>query len=196
MFFNDELLEKAKEAYRKIKWVGIVVSILMILLGIAVFFIPESAGIILMFLMAIGMVIRGAADIIMFCQAPKGTRNGWMLAGGIAWAIIAAFLIVGYLKADYIGKLFLWGNIEMVIGFMVGFTSIFSAVNAFCSIREIKAMGGSAAGPILSGILGILVGMICLTYPIGSVITLTIFYSVFLIAGGISMLCLFLSYKK
>jgi len=196
MFFDNELLEQAKEAYEKRKWLGIVVSIIMVGLGVGVFFVPASGGIIVMFLMAIGLIIKGISDIIFFAQAPKGTRSGWMLAGGIVWIVLSTILIVGYLTRDITGKFFMWGTIETFLAFMVGFTMIFSGINSFCAMREVRAMGQSVAPLVFSGIIGILAGMVCLSYPIGAIITLTIFYSIFLIVSGVSLFIQSVSIKK
>jgi len=189
MFVNETMLERFKETYKRIKGFGIVLSILMILLGFSMFFVPASAAVIAMWLMTVGLLLRGISDIVTYFNAPKEMRDGWNLASGIIWVIIAISLIAGGLSASLAQKLVVWGNFEMLIGFMVGFTALFNGIKTICSVKEVKAMGGSSAICVVSGILGIIVGLIVLSYPIGSVITLTVFYGLFLIIGGISLLC-------
>ena len=194
MYLGETMLEKAKETYTRMKGFGIVISILMILLGIGMFFVPVGATAVAMWLMVAGLLLHGIMEIVTYCKLPKGARDGWKLAGGIIWAVIAVLLIIGGLSAPTAAKLVAWGNFELLIAFMVGFTSIFNGIKVLCSYSEVKAMGGSTLGCILSGILGIIVGIIVLSYPIGSVITLTVFYGLFLLIGGISLLCRALSF--
>ena len=194
MYLREAMFEKTKEAYKQMKGFGIVISVLMILLGLGMFFVPAGAAVLAMWLMVIGLLLYGLMEITTFCKLPKGARDGWTLAGGIIWTIIAVLMIVGGLSASTAAKLVAWGNFEMLIAFMVGFTSIFNGIKILCSCGEVKAMGGNTLCCVLSGILGILVGIVVLSYPIGSVITLTVFYGLFLLIGGISLLCRALSF--
>lgn len=194
MFLNEALLERVKETYKKMKGFGIGISILMILLGLVMFFLPAGAAVLAMWMMVLGLLFRGILELVVYSKYPKEARDGWTLATGIIWVAIALLLILGGLSASTAEKLVAWGNFEMLIAFMVGFTSIFIGIKTLCSSGSAKAMGGSALGCILSGLLGIIVGILVLSYPIGSVITLTVFYGLFLTIGGISLLCRVLSF--
>jgi len=192
---NDTMFARAKDLYKKVKGVGIAVAILMIIMGIVMFLLPATATTIAMWLMVSCLLIDGIGNIIIFFGMPKGTRSGWSLAVGIIWIIIAITLISGGLNASFAEALVIWGTFEMLIGFMVGFTSIFDGIETLCLSGKVGEMGGSKAGCIIAGILELLVGIIVLTYPIGAVITLTVFYGLFIAIFGVSMLCRILSNK-
>lgn len=193
--FNEEMLGKAKEVLKKMKVFGIIVAIIMILLGACIFFVPESAAVIILWMMVAGMLILGISEIIFFCSMPKGARNGWNLASGIIWVVLAVMLMLCDLNADVAEKLVLYGSIEMMLGFMVGFSILFNGISMLCAVREVRAIGGSGALCIVGGILSILAALTILSYPIGAFITVTIFYGLFLLVGGISLLCRVLSFK-
>jgi len=194
MFANENFLARVKEVYNRMKTFGIVLSVLMILLGIAMFYIPQSGAVIAMWFMTVGLLVRSSFDIVVYFKTPNELRDGWDLASGIIWTVIAILLIIGGLSASAAQKLVVWGTFELAIGFMVGFTALFNGIKTLCFTKEVKEMGGSTWKCILSGILGIFVGLIVLTYPIGSVITLTVFYGLFLLIGGIALLCKVLSF--
>ena len=193
--FNEEMLGKAKEVLKKMKVFGIIVAIIMILLGACIFFVPESAAVIIMWMMVAGMLILGISEIIFFCSMPKGARNGWNLASGIIWVVLSVMLMLCDLNAGMAEKLVLYGSIEMMLGFMVGFSILFNGISMLCDVREVRAIGGSGALCIVGGILSILAALTILSYPIGAFITITIFYGLFLLVGGISLLCRVLSFK-
>jgi len=194
MIINQAIAEKAKEAYKKMKTLGIVVSILMILMGIAMFCVPARATAFMMVMMVVGLFLYGVVEIVVYCKMPKELREGSMLGAGILWCLIGLLLIIGGCSAPVEAKLAAWGTFEYIIAFMVGFSMFFSGFRSFSACSAVKAMGKSTAGPIIAGILYIIAGIVVLTYPIGSVITLTVFYGIYLLVGGVALLCRVLSH--
>jgi len=191
---NEAIIAKAQEALKKLKTLGIIASIIMIILGIVTVINPGKGNVIGVWLMVIGVLIYGIMEIVIYCKLPKEIRNGASLAMGIIWVVLCVFLIIGAIAAPTMDKIAALGAFDYFIAVMIAFSMFFSAISEFCSCKNAEALGRSKGGMIASGILGILCGIIILTYPIGSVITLIWFYGLFLLIGGISLFCRCMSY--
>ena len=189
MFIRDTVVEDLFAVYRKMKNTGIFVSVVMIVLGLVMFFLPSDANAAAMWLMVISLLLMGIFDIMTFCKMPAGAKDGWTLATGIIWTVIALYWIIGGLSGDAADKMITYGAFELSIAFMVGIASIFIGVANLCAGFMIKkGTGIRTLGLIICGILGIVAGVLVLTYPIGSVITLTVFCGLFLLINGIALL--------
>lgn len=180
---------------KKLKTFGIVISIAMIILGVISSFSPLLGQSIVIWMMVGGLFIYGIEEIVNYCAAPKCLKNGFSLASGIIWVVLCVILFVSALGADTVSKLFALGAFDYFIAVIISFSCIFNAVNDFCVCGKAEEMGRSKGGMIAAGILELLAGFAILSYPIGSVITLEIFYAIFLTAGGIALLCRCLAYN-
>lgn len=187
---NEEMAQKLKEAYKNIKGLAICIAILMILLGLTMFFLPVTAIAIAIWMMVAGLILRGIVDIVIYCKTPAQIRDGWFLATGIIWVVLGCVLVYFGINGSELDKLVAMGSFTMVLAIMISFTCIFEGIKCFCTVSEAKKMGGgnAAALRVISGVLGVLVGIIILSYPIGSFLTLTVFYGLFLTIGGIALL--------
>ena len=192
---STNILTRVSEAFKKLKAFGIVVAILMIILGGVSCCSPILGQRIVLWMMVIGLFIYGINEIVTYCASPKGYRNGFSLASGIIWVVLCIILFTSAISADSISKLVAIGQFDYFLAIMISFSCIFSAINDFCICGKAEELGRSKGGMIVSGILGILAGLIIMSYPVGSIITLEIFYSIFLFAGGIVLLCRCLSLK-
>ena len=195
MVINEALTERTKETFKSLRSLGIIMSVLMIIMGAVLFIIPTLAAAIAVWSMVLGILFYGILDIVVYFKLPKESRDGNDLGMGIIWIVIGLFLTYGCLFASDAAQLVAWGTFEYTIAFMVSFSCIFSGIKAFTFCSTAKSMGQSTAGFIFGGILNIIAGIIILTYPIGSAITLTVFYGLFLLICGISLLCRVLSCK-
>lgn len=176
-------------ALKKIKFLGIIAGIIMIVLGIIMFFNPISGASIFIWLMVAGLLVYGIINIIMYCKMPVGIRDGSNLGLGVLWVIIAILLIIcGIGSSVEAGWAFL-ATFQTFIAIMVGFTCLFNAINAFCTCGEVEAMGISPVGNIISGILLIIAGILILTAPFSAAIAMWVLFGLFGVIGGISLIC-------
>ena len=188
----DNLFKIAK----RVKTFGIISAIIMIILGGIAIFSPLLGQSILIWSMVIGLFISGVEEIVNFFSTPKGSRNGFSLAIGIIWVVLFILLFISAVSADAISNLYALGAFDYFLAIMVAFSCIFEAINQFCLCGVVSKAGFGKGGLIASGILRLIAGIIILSFPIGSIITLEIFYAVFLVIGGISLLCTCLSFKN
>ena len=177
------------------KVLGIIVAVFMIVFGGIACFAPIIGQAIVIWMMIGGLFIYGVDEIITYCASPKEFRNGFSLASGIIWVVLCIILFVSAVNADAISSFIAIAQFDYFLAIMISFSCIFSAINDFCICGKAEELGRSKGGMIVSGILGILAGLIIMSYPVGSIITLEIFYSIFLFAGGIVLLCRCLSLK-
>ena len=192
---ENTILEKAQEVFKKLKAFGIIVAILMIILGAVCLFNPFGGQKIVIWLMVGVLLIYGIDEIITYCASPKEFRNGFSLASGIIWVVLCIILFVSAVNADAISSFIAIAQFDYFLAIMISFSCIFNAVNDFCVCGKAEELGRSKGGLIASGILGLLAGFAIMSFPVGSVITLEIFYAIFLISGGITLLCRCLSQK-
>lgn len=192
---SNTLLARAREAAKKLKTFGIIIAIIMILLGAVACFAPILGQQIVLWSMVAGLFISGIEEIINFCASPKGLRNGFALATGIIWVILCIMLFISAINADALSSLFTIVAFDYFLAIMLAFSCIFNAISDFCLCGRAEELGRTKGGLIASGVLGILAGIVIMSFPVGSIITLEIFYAAFLLIGGIALLCRCLSYK-
>ena len=192
---NNTILSKARASLKKMKVLGIIVAVFMIVFGGIACFAPIIGQAIVIWMMIGGLFIYGVDEIITYCASPKEFRNGFSLASGIIWVVLCIILFVSAVNADAISSFIAIAQFDYFLAIMISFSCIFNAVNDFCVCGKAEELGRSKGGLIASGILGLLAGFAIMSFPVGSVITLEIFYAIFLISGGITLLCRCLSQK-
>lgn len=183
--------EKAFEVLKKLKGVGIVLSIIVIILGICMFVKPIATGSMMIWILVVGVLINGIEKIVSYVKMPKESRDGFLLAVGILWTFISVVIIFRGLNFSYL----VTANIEACIGIMIGFTCMFSGIGQICGAEKIKQQGGSKSMAILGGVMEILCALVVLSAPLLGMIAITIMYGVYLIMMGVALLVRCLAIK-
>ena len=182
------VIKEAEGTIKRAKIVGIITAILMIILGLITFIAPIEGETIFIWMMIIGLLIFGVQEIIVFFRSPKGNRSGLALVCGILFVILAVMTIIRAVNATAIEAIIALGTFNYVLAVVVGVSLIFDGVNAFILSGRAEELGHSKGGMIVVGILDIICALIIMSFPIGSIITLHIFFGIFLFVGGISLL--------
>lgn len=189
------LYEKTQEIFRKIKVLGIIIAILMILLGIVSCFSPLLGESIVIWLMVISLFIYGLEEIITFFASPKGNRDGFSLAIGIIWVVLCLLLFLDTIFSNELDNLFKVVSFNYFLAILVSFSCIFDAVRNFCLAPHADELESNKGGMILIGVLELLAGITILSFPVGSIITLTTFFSIFILVEGVALLIRCLTFK-
>lgn len=174
----------AMDALLKLKGLGITVSVILILLGICMFIRPLATDAIVIWILIIGLFIRGIEEIVAYCKMPKGCRDGFKLAVGIIWVFTCGMTILRACNAGFI----ITANLEMFVAVMIACGCLFSGIGRICSGNLVATLGGSKAMAIIGGILEILCAFVILSAPLMSLFTLTIVYGIYFLIMGISLL--------
>ena len=169
--------------------IGKVASITMIILGLLAFLAPTFSERLLIWIMVIGLFVYGVEELLIYFKSPKNLRQGAMLASGILW-VVFFFMCLSYaINTDATEKLIALGSFNVIIAVLISVSCIFNGVNRISLSGKAEELGLSKGRLMASGILDLLTGIIVMTYPIGSVITLEMVYGIFLVVGGISLYC-------
>src|SRR5665648_60395 len=98
------------------KTLGIIVSIILVLLGIGVFFAPQFFALLMIWIFIAGLMIYGV--FLIFAYAESNVKNGWNLASGIMSIILGFLLIFSPTLAR-----------AETFAFMLGFITLFTGIN-------------------------------------------------------------------
>ena len=183
---NNDFRDKISESFKKMKALGIIASIIMVLLGACTVISPFGTGMVWLIIAFIAIFINGIANIVEFCKMPKGAKNGGTLALGILWIVIAALFLFG--RADIIP--ITEEVLLFVLGFMFGFNCIFSGIMEIASMN----MYANSGLAVLSGILYILIGLLVITAPFVAGVTLLWLVGILTIVAGVSLFVKCLSF--
>lgn len=177
------------EIKEKLMKFGKIAAIIMIVLGVLAFFAPVFSERMLIWMMVIGLFVYGIEELMTYFKTPKKSRQGVMLASGILW-VVFFFMCLSYaINTDATEKLIALGSFNAFIAVLIAVSCIFNGVSRISMSGKAEELGLSKGGLLASGILDLLTGLIVMTYPVGSVITLEMVYGIFLVVGGISLFC-------
>lgn len=167
-------------------YLPLILGLLFLALGIAVFLTPLASFVLLAMLFALLFLLTGLIDIV-YAVTNKDIidRWGWSLFGGIIDFLIGVLLIAK-------------PNISMVVlPFFVGFGILFRSIIAIGWSLELRKLGGFKWGYLLAlGILGAILAFIMLWNPLFGGLTI-VFYTAFaLVVIGVLHVYLSLQLKK
>ncbi len=167
------------------RWLVLVLGILLIVMGIVLFFTPVANSIFFAYFMSALMLIFGGGEIIYYlCRHDKGI-SGWILADGIITVILGALLL--FIPGATIP------GMTILFAMWVLFTGVIRLSAAFAA----KDRGSSDWGWILAaGILGILIGIWFMFDPLLTFISIGYILPLAFIVQGVSAIGVFLSTDK
>lgn len=159
------------------KTAGIIVSICMIILGVLAVVWPVTTGGVIAYVAAIGFVIYGIYEIVLYAQTESGHRDGWVLASGIIFALLGVLLLFsGPLVA-----------LETFV-FILAFLAMLGGIMEIASYSSLKQAGMEGAGWVLaSGIINLILGVMLLILPFAATWMVAFLIGLYLIMGGIAL---------
>jgi len=164
------------------KGLGIVVSILMVLLGIGVFFAPQLFLSMMVWLFVIGIMIYGV--FLIYEYAKSEIKSGWTLTAGIL-AVILGFLLIfspSLAKAE-------------TFAFMLAFMTLFTGINQVSASSLMRKQGEGNGWLTAAGVINIILGFFFLFNPYIMLFTFSIIAGIYLIVGGIALFASTMSSK-
>lgn len=168
---NNELSSVSKGH----KTLGIIVSIILVLLGIGVFFAPQFFALLMIWIFIAGLMIYGV--FLIFAYAENNVKNGWNLASGIMSIILGFLLIFSPTLAR-----------AETFAFMLGFIALFTGINQVSASYMIKKQGSTGTGWLTaSGIINIILGFFFIFNPFFMLLTFSIIAGVYLLFGGVAL---------
>ena len=119
------------------RWLSLVVGILMIILGIWMFFTPAAAIITVTMFLSLGMLIFGITEIYMFRSKHYGDHSGWVLAGGIISTLLGIWMLL--FPSGQAGML-------VVLPFLFAFWVMSAGVARVSGAFSLKQLGSASWG--------------------------------------------------
>ncbi len=170
------------QLFRSSRWLLLASGILLVALGIATLFTPVGSLVSLALFISIAMLVSGISEIVAyFCDA-RGSRSGWVLAGGIMSLLLGLWLLFGQ------GFAALAAVIPYMFAVWVTAAGISRTVGSF----SMKDVGYSGWGWVLAlGILETLCGLSLMCSPILSALISGALITVMFISHGAGNIALF-----
>lgn len=166
-------------------WVGVLLGILFLLLGIWVLQSPIESFVTFAIYFAITYIISGIGGIA-FSISNRDSIDGWgwQLGGGILELIMGIALISNP------------GVSMIVLAFFVGFWLLFRGFSTISIALELKRDGAKWGWVLFSGILTTVLAFMVLMNPLYAVSTLSIFVGLSLIMAGVAQIMIGFQLRK
>ncbi|GAA4284239.1 HdeD family acid-resistance protein [Brevibacterium daeguense] len=167
------------EFQRRSRTALIIQGILAIIVGIVMLVWPGPSVFAFIALFAAWLFIDGLFSIIGWFWQSKATRSAWQLISGIL-AILAAIVVI-----------FLPGAAAFAIVILVAVWAIVVGIVQFAGAFGLRKLGARFWWALLiSGALGVIVGILLLMNPGAGIISLLWLLAIFLIVEGIAAILL------
>lgn len=169
---------KNVEKIIKYWWVGLILGILFILLGIWVFKTPIESFVALSIFFAFTYLISGIGRIFFSLSNRKELEGwGWLLAGGLLETLLGLALFANP------------GVSMIVLAFFVGFWLMFNGITTISTSIDLKKYQKKGwVWILISGILSTILAFMVLVNPLYAVSFLGIFIALSLIFSGLAQI--------
>lgn len=161
------------------KWnkaTGIVISILMVLLGIALFMMPMLGMLWIEYVASACIMIYGIYQIINYTQMPKDAKDGWVLANGIILGLCGLLFLFSKPGVTYTTYALLLAIISLSIG-----------INQLCLVSLAKKEGMKVGLLIASGIINLLLGLFFCIAPFFMEWIMAYVIAIYLLFAGVAL---------
>ena len=173
---KEQLENQFKELPKSHKVVGIIISLLLVIAGIALFWRPVRGLVGLEYVITGLFIILGIFLIFKYFSIPKELRSGWTLVNGIILVIL--------------GLIYIFSNPAVMLftfSFIFAVLTLSDGINLFIFSSEVKKQGGKTGLLIFSGILNVLLSIFFILTPFCMSWALAIIVGVYFIIAGITL---------
>ena len=174
--YIDEFTTQWNERYKKIKRIGIILSVVLILIGILCFAFPEKVFTTIQIIAAIGLIVWGACEIYSYITTTFFFRDAML---GCLLCTMPVTITVSTLTFLFAFVLLVNGIQKITWGSRLSF---FRVINTnYLS---------------LTGWVNLLLGIIFMVMPFQSALVINYILAAYLIVAGISLLIEVVSMKR
>lgn len=163
---------------------GVAVTALILAgLGLAALIFPVAAGTGLAFFITAGLFLSGLSQTMLFFQAPKEERSGWILANGILLLIFSGVTILTAMLSKF-GVLQMISSLSFLLGILTASAGLNQIISAWSQPPKTPGRGWAITGGVLNLILSV---FLCIN-PIVSWFALTTVWGIYLVSAAIALL--------
>ena len=171
-----------RKKVRDHKIAGIVIAVCMVVLGILILIEPVAMSVGLAYLITIGLLAFGIFSIVAYIRTPADFRNGWTLANGIVYCLLAVLILEEALGSSI-------GAVSMMstFAFMIGFFALIGGIMQITSCSTLRGADTGFGWMLASGIMNLILGVLIILSPIAGWFTIQYVFSIYLIVGGVAL---------
>jgi len=176
-----------KDRLKSVKWMLLVSGLLIVALGVIMFFTPWANLVALAIFIGIMMLIAGVSEIAAFFHAEKGHRSGMILVGGILSAWFGIWTVFGR------------GDVALAVVLPTIFAAwvMLSGFTRGAGAMALKSKGSSVwIWMLLLGIVEAALGFVLLFHPLLAAIVASYTLAFMLITYGMNDIVLFFEINK
>lgn len=166
-------------------WLELVIGIVLIGLGILAFAKPDLALTGLVFAYGAAAVIMGVADIILFIEVQRYTGFGPILSliSGVL-SVMAGLMLIAYP-----------GTGVMVLTVLFPIWFIAHVISRLAHLGQIRYVAGDGVyyATLVINIIGLVLGILMIIYPLFTITTIRFFASTYLILLGVDSVVMAIS---
>ena len=169
------------------KWLLLLSGVLIVALGISMLFSPLANLVTLAMLISIAVLFTGISEITAWFNEEKEQRSPMMLVSGILATLFGASMLLGF------GTLILATMLPLIFGVWVIVSGVTRIVKSFTKRKE-----GSKQWvmTLTLGILGTVLGLLLLFYPVLSALIVSVSLAILLIIHGLNSVFLFFGLQR
>ncbi len=185
--------DKMYNTLKKIRGIGIGVSILLIILGIAMFVRPLVTALVVSYIFIIAIIVSGIFGIVKYVKTPDKSSQTWSLIFGILSAVLGIYIFIKDISGGVMGDANAIYMMSMVLAFML----ITSGIGKFTGYSALKKAGKAPSGwMIASAVIDILAAIFFMMNPITMLATYEWIMGIYVVIIGVSLLIELLSDPK
>lgn len=155
-------------------WLGIIIGIACVIMGIVVFRYPGESYMALSVFFGIIILASGVSQIFVGAYAPKGTGRGWLIASGVIEAVLG-FILIFHLAVS-----------AVVLPLFVGFWLLFRSLTMIGFAGDMRSAGIKGTGcTIFWAILLMICSFMILIFPAVGVGAIVVWLGVSFIVVGV-----------
>jgi len=181
---GNPLVDMMSGFTKKMRLIGFILAVVLILLGILATVLPARASLVIAWLFLLSIVISGIFSILKYVQSQPDQRQTWALINGILCVILG---IVAILVTKKPGKVF-------ILSVAFCFTMVSAGVGRLSVASVLKREGKGGRGwLIFCGILDLICALFFITSPFMMTIAYEFVLGIYMIIGGFMLLVEILS---
>lgn len=165
------------------KIIGSIFSVCMIIVGILMLTVPGDAAFAVNYSIAIGVLLMGIYELIVFFRTKASFRNEGTLASGIILVLMGAIIL-----AFTIGNPSNQDAMLAIFAAVLGFYALYRGIMQFFSYGRFRDLEETSCGWLLmSGILNSIIGVLMIVLPFTGFLGIGIILGIYLIVAGVAL---------
>ena len=157
-------------------------ALILAALGLAALLFPVAMGVGLAFFVTAGLFFYGVSQSVLFFQAPKESRSGWVLANAIVLLTFSGITLMGAFISGA-GTIRMISVVSFFLGLLTASIGLSQMVTAFAVKKKTPGRGWA----LLGGGLNLALSLFMCISPIVSWFALTTVWGIYLLAAAAAL---------